>query len=283
MGMSIDSTKMGGVKGVDFGSGGMPPEWFVSIKKAGYAFVLLDTYSPSLVFDAHNAMTAGLAVGFFQGYDAAAWAIPDTALSRAQEAVAAVEAVGIHSGATIYLDCESSGNVSSAELTAWLTAWGQHVLDMGMVAGIYQGANFILNGQELYYLKPFTRYWRSASTVPPVPVRGYETFQTQLNVTLDGYAVDIDVCAPDNLLEEMELMYSFQTATPVQPAQPVMANQSTASRVRVMMVTVKRGMTVWGLANQYHTTVEAINAVNNLGAAGDRDLQVGAVLKVPME
>jgi hypothetical protein len=61
---------------------------------------------------------------------------------------------------------------------------------------LYVGANAILSGQELYEL-PFEHYWRSLSTVPDIPVRGYQMFQSNEH-TECGIAIDIDSVGFDN-------------------------------------------------------------------------------------
>jgi hypothetical protein len=65
----------------------------------------------------------------------------------------------------------------------------------------YVGAGNGLTGEQLYRRLSLARYWKSASTVPDVAVRGYCLIQTRCQVDLGiaGYLFDEDVVQSDRL------------------------------------------------------------------------------------
>lgn len=268
----------GGMKGADFGAGGMPLAWYKGLKAKGFSFVVLDTYSKTIASDVGNALEAGLGLCFFQGYYAQAWAQPSDSVLRAHEALDTLKSLEGNVGQSlIYLDCEASGSVSSENLNQWVSAWGNEVAQGGFAPGIYQGSGFGLSAKELYDLPMYDHYWKSAADVQYIPVRGYSMVQTQVNVVIDGYTVDIDMTAPDNEAGEV-----FLVNNAIAPVKPAVANTQ-ASVTKYALVAVKPGTTVWGLAAQFHTSVEAINEENGLSTKTDRLLQLGRVLKIPYQ
>lgn len=187
-----------GAKWADFGSGGHPVAWYASLVTAGYEGVIVDTYSAQAT-DVQGALTAGLGVMAFQGFDPQAWADPALAVSRAQQAVTFSQAVEYPKGATVWLDFESCAT-SYAEAAAWINAWAQTVRASGCWPGLYVGAPEPLSGLQLYgLLTGMLHYWESESTVPMVAHRGYQIIQEQGNVLVNGILIDIDRIQMDDL------------------------------------------------------------------------------------
>lgn len=58
---------------------------------------------------------------------------------------------------------------------------------------LYVGANAVLSDDELYWDLKTTHYWKSGSTVPDIPHRGYQMFQT-----IKAGHVDRNVIKDDN-------------------------------------------------------------------------------------
>ena len=114
--------------------------------------------------------------------------------------VARLAALGIPKGVTVWLDVERvSAPLDKATLTASINAWARAVTLAGYEPGLYVGAGCPLSSAELYALL-VVRYWRSASDVPNVAVRGYCMTQLRpLQVYVAGASVfvDVDVVEPD--------------------------------------------------------------------------------------
>ena len=72
------------------------------------------------------------------------------------------------------------------------------VANAGYLPGVYVGANQPLSGDDLYWRLRVTNYWKSASTVPDIPYRGYQMVQALAPSPVDGVAVDRDVILADN-------------------------------------------------------------------------------------
>lgn len=263
---------------VDFASGLKSLAWYQGLAKKYIRGVILDTYSRDVTGNTSRALQAQTAVGYFQGYDAAAWSLPETATTRAEEAILTLHRLGYPTGGILYLDCEDAARVDASDLAAWVEAWATVVTGAGFVAGMYVGAGWPMTPEELYALPHITSYWKSVSTVPTVATRGYAAYQVLGNVQVDGELVDVDILTPDYLGDIPMFMTEADTVEEptVTPKTP-----STTSPTRYALVTVRAGMTVWGLCNQYHTTLEAINAANHLTLETDRDLRIGMTLRIP--
>jgi hypothetical protein len=70
------------------------------------------------------------------------------------------------------------------------------------VPGVYIGANSGLNADQLSNLK-FSHFWKSESTVPPVPGRGYQLIQTGA-VNVLGISIDPDTTQNDEKGEAVQ-------------------------------------------------------------------------------
>jgi hypothetical protein len=91
---------------------------------------------------------------------------------------------------------------SDGSVNAYCNNWFDEVAAKSYVPGIYVGADAILTGTQLSNLK-FRHYWKSGSTVPSIPGRGYQLIQTIPNPPLGllrhGIHIDFDATQTDSL------------------------------------------------------------------------------------
>ena len=185
---------------IDKQSNGQSLSWYQALLQSGVHAVLLDMMTGNVQPDIQNALTAELAVMIFQGFYTPAFAIPAQATVRAQMIVGAAKAAGFPSGQNapvLWLDLEACGSVPADAIFSWVTNWGQVVQQAGYQAGLYVGAGQPLSSQQLYSIPTITHYWRSASNVPAVAVRGYEILQGKWNQIFEGVSVDYDTVQVD--------------------------------------------------------------------------------------
>jgi hypothetical protein len=92
--------------------------------------------------------------------------------------------------------CDLEG--AASDPTAYLNAWSTQLLSYknGLIAGLYVGAGGLLNGEQLYALPGFTRYWRSLSNVPE-PQCGFVLNQVYPTTSFAGVSVDYDYAQLD--------------------------------------------------------------------------------------
>ncbi|HEX7109291.1 MAG TPA: murein L,D-transpeptidase catalytic domain family protein [Aestuariivirga sp.] len=109
-----------------------------------------------------------------------------------QNALAHAIAAGLPAGINIWLDLEGVNHTTSAEVViAYCNAWFAEVSSGGYVPGIYVGANCNLDGEQLYWRLKTRYYWKSGSSVPAIPERGYCLVQKILKGDIVG-GVEID-------------------------------------------------------------------------------------------
>jgi hypothetical protein len=149
------------------------------------------------VAEAEDLLACGLAIIPVQ-YGSSTL-VPSAAAGTAVGEAAAINAfaLGIPTGVTIWCDLEWSQDVSPDPnaTIAYANAWHDAVVDAGLRAGLYIGANVPLDGEALGELA-FTSYWKSASRVAWPTPRGFQLVQG-LTVELDGLSIDPDVSACD--------------------------------------------------------------------------------------
>jgi hypothetical protein len=151
------------------------------------------------VEEARTILGSGLALMAVQHCQRPGW-LPSQALGEQYGATAEfnAQAIGLPPGVTLWLDLEGiAPYASAAETIAYVNAWTSQVAGAGYQAGLYVGANQPLNGDELYWRLKVTRYWRSASTVPDIPYRGYCMAQALAPSPIDGISVDRNVVMAD--------------------------------------------------------------------------------------
>ncbi len=149
--------------------------------------------------EARTILASGLGLMAVQHCSAAGWAAT-ASLGSSYGRAAALNAssIGLPPGLSVWLDLEGvAPYVTAAETIAYCNAWAAQVEAQGFSPGIYVGANQPLSGDDLYWRLRITRYWRSASTVPDIPYRGYCMAQALAPSPVDGIAIDRDVIMAD--------------------------------------------------------------------------------------
>lgn len=192
-----------GLKGFDADTV-ITSETATQFKNAGYAFCAryLSLGNGQNAGDLSNAeataiLNSGLALIAVQHVNAYGWT-PDTQLGTTHGANAAsnAQSIGLPQGMNLWCDLEGVATGTAAEdVINYCTAWYNAVHAAGYIPGLYVGPLAVLNGQQLYDL-PFQHYWKSASNVPDVPVRGYQLLQG-LTATVLGIDIDPDTTQND--------------------------------------------------------------------------------------
>ncbi|HEV2097770.1 MAG TPA: glycoside hydrolase domain-containing protein, partial [Stellaceae bacterium] len=149
--------------------------------------------------EARTILGAGLSLMTVQHCPRPGWA-PTAALGAqyGRAAAANAQAVILPAGTSLWLDLEGVASwATSADTIAYVNAWTETVAAAGYLPGLYVGADQPLTGDELYWRLKLTRYWRSASTVPDIPYRGYCMAQALMPSPVDGIVIDRDVIMAD--------------------------------------------------------------------------------------
>ena len=149
--------------------------------------------------EATDILNSGLALMPVQHVRAAGWS-PDQPLGQqdGQEAASIAQTIGFPGGVNIWCDLEEVNITANAQdVIDYCQGWYGAVRAAGYSPGLYVGAATLLTGQQLFDL-PFRHYWRSSSSVPDLPSRGYQLIQFSPTIQLNGIPVDLDVALPDN-------------------------------------------------------------------------------------
>lgn len=173
---------------------------------AGFRFAVryLSRSSPQSSADlslaeADAILGAGLALMPVQHVARPGWA-PSAALGQQYGKAAAQNALLLEfpPGVTVWLDLEGVASyAAAADAIAYCNAWAAAVALEGYDPGLYVGANQPLSGDDLYWRLRVARYWKSASTVPAIPYRGYCMVQALAPSPVAGVAVDRNVIMAD--------------------------------------------------------------------------------------
>lgn len=149
--------------------------------------------------EAADILNSGLALMPVQHVRTAGW-LPDQDLGQqdGQEAILITQTIGFPTGVNVWCDLEEvSTGAKAQDVTDYCTAWHGAVRAAGYSPGLYVGAGTLLTGQQLFDL-PFQHYWRSSSSVPDIPNRGYQLVQFSPPIQVNGISVDLDVALPDS-------------------------------------------------------------------------------------
>ncbi len=160
--------------------------------------------------EAQAILGAGLALMAVQHCPRPGWA-PSAALGQQYGHAAARNAaaiglptasvgagLGLGWGLSLWLDLEGVASwATAADTIAYCNAWAGAVEAAGFQPGLYVGANQPLSGDELYWRLRVKSYWKSASTVPAIPYRGYQMVQALAPSPMVGVAIDRDVVMAD--------------------------------------------------------------------------------------
>ena len=149
--------------------------------------------------EAADILNSGLALMPVQHVRAPGW-LPDQTLGQqdGQEAVSLAQTIGFPDRVNVWCDLEEvNAGAKAQDVIDYCRAWHHAVRAAGYSPGLYVGAGTLLTGQQLFGL-PFQHYWRSSSSVPDLPIRGYQLIQFSPTIQLNGISVDLDVALPDN-------------------------------------------------------------------------------------
>jgi hypothetical protein len=147
--------------------------------------------------EAATILGSGLALIAVQHVNAYGWT-PTAALgtTHGSNAASNAKSISLPQGMNLWCDLEGVATGTTAEaVISYCTAWYNAVAAAGYIPGLYVGPNAVLDGQQLYDL-PFQHYWKSASIVPDIPVRGYQLVQGQ-TITECGISIDPDTTQTD--------------------------------------------------------------------------------------
>ncbi len=194
-----------GAQGFDTDSA-LDPVTAMALKASGFGFAVryLSRTTPENPSDLTAAeaaliLAAGLALMAVQHCPRPGWA-PSAMLGQSygQAAVANAQVIGLPSGMTVWLDLEEVVSYASvADTIAYVNTWAE-IVGAQYVPGLYVGANQPLTSDELYWRLRVTHYWKSASTVPDIAIRGYQMRQALAPSPIDGIAIDRDVILADD-------------------------------------------------------------------------------------
>jgi hypothetical protein len=149
--------------------------------------------------EATDILNSGLALMPVQHVRKPGWS-PSASLGQqdGQNAASNAQDVGFLVGVNVWCDLEGVGNSAAPQdVIDYCQAWYSAVDAAGFAPGLYVGYGTKLTGQQLYDLS-FQHYWRSQSTVPEIPNRGYQLIQFLPSVTACGIAVDPDMTQTDD-------------------------------------------------------------------------------------
>lgn len=156
--------------------------------------------SGDLSFSEANAILhAGLALSAVQHVRMPGWS-PNAQLGTQYGSNAAANAasIGLPKGMNLWCDLEGIGaGTAASDVIGYCNAWYNAVSAAGYIPGIYVGANCVLSGQQLYSDLNFQHYWKSESTVPDIPNRGYQMVQGYVPQPVFGIGIDSDYTQND--------------------------------------------------------------------------------------
>jgi hypothetical protein len=154
--------------------------------------------------EAVSILNSGLALMAIQHVEDPGWH-PSAALGTqyGQTAAAHAAEIGFPSKVNVWLDLEGVETGTPAQnVIDYCNNWFDAVSAKDFVPGVYIGANSGLDANQLGNLK-FTHFWKSESTVPPVPGRGYQLIQTGA-VKVLGISIDPDTTQNDEKGEAVQ-------------------------------------------------------------------------------
>lgn len=151
------------------------------------------------VEEVSDFMAAGLGLMLYQRPRAPGW-LPSAALGAADAAVfdAKAAAAGYLAGASVWDDLEGVGG-TGAMTVAYANAKAARLQAAERAAGVYEGADVPLTGEQFFQELVVRGYWKSVSSVPTVPTRGYQIVQVAEDVLVAGVLVDVSVARADRL------------------------------------------------------------------------------------
>lgn len=149
--------------------------------------------------EAQIILNAGLALGAVQHVLSEGWTpTKDLGNTYGTNAAANAASIGLPQGMNLWLDLEGvATGIPDQQIIDYCNAWYDAVYAAGYIPGIYVGANCGLSGSQLYSYLKFQHYWKSLSTVPDIPNRGYQMVQGYVSQPVNGVGIDSDVTQND--------------------------------------------------------------------------------------
>lgn len=152
--------------------------------------------------EANVILNSGMALMPVQHVAPAGWSPTQTlGTTNGRNAAKHVRDIGFPTGVNVWLDLEGvSSAATHGSVIDYCNAWFAQVGNAGFVPGIYVGARAILTGDELFFRLQTKHYWKSGSTVPAIPQRGYQMIQKIIaNDKINGIPIDRNVTQNDAL------------------------------------------------------------------------------------
>lgn len=194
--------------------------------------------------EAERILDAGLALMAIQHVEGPGWT-PSAELGTNYGLAAAANAheVGLPGGVNVWLDLEGINYATSAsDVIAYCNAWCDAVTAAGYLPGIYVGANAILSGDQLYWRLKTKHYWKSGSSVPDIPQRGYQLNQRIVpGDTVAGVQIDRDVTQTDHFGDAVQWLVRDSAATAASGSRLVAGAAGTAGQFAARAVTLANG------------------------------------------
>lgn len=148
--------------------------------------------------EASDILNCGLALMPVQHVRKPGWS-PNADLGHQDGQNAASNAldIGFPAGVNVWCDVEGVSKTASPQnVIDYCRAWHDSVSAADFAPGLYVGARAGLSGEQLIGL-PFQHYWKSQSTVPEIPGRGYQLIQLFPSIAANGIAIDLNVTQND--------------------------------------------------------------------------------------
>jgi len=159
--------------------------------------------------EAQRILNAGLALMPVQHVPPSPWS-PTQALGTTNGANAAFNAqqVGFPPGVNVWLDLEGVKiSAAAQDVIDFCNAWFAQVEGAGYVTGVYVGASAILTGDQLFFNLKTKHYWKSGSTVPDIPHRGYQMIQRIVpGDVVAGVEIDRNLTIDDGFGDAVQLL-----------------------------------------------------------------------------
>jgi hypothetical protein len=148
--------------------------------------------------EATDILSSGLALMPVQHVRKPGWS-PSALLGQrdGQNAATNAQQVGLPPGVNVWCDAEGvSSAATPQDVIDYCQAWHSAVEIADYIPGLYVGCDTKLTGEQLRDLS-FQHYWRSQSSVPEIPHRGYQIIQLFPSISAVGIAIDLDVTQTD--------------------------------------------------------------------------------------
>jgi hypothetical protein len=261
---------------LDASSPGYLLPWYSTLKRLGYAAIMLDVMTTGVQTEAAHALSAGLGIGLFQGYWPEAWTSIQYARQRAEYLIKIAEEIGFPPGLPLWLDLEAvPATVTAEAMEEWVVAWSDEIVKAGYRPGIYEGADNPLGAVNFRHLAAAFQslvFWRSLSIVTPIEA-GYVLMQERGDVTLDGVLVDIDTVRAD--AKGQTLQVAVSTAAPESAPVPHGGQPGLQQTQNLAKLVVRVQDDLQALRTIMTRTQEAVDQVQAAVTALAHDLDAG--------